>query len=660
MISYIQVLDVFKTFAQGHLQIQKFDFEFREQMPNLATVDEAYPMLFIVPVGGSTLENVREFDIDVYCVDRYQTNRSNVNYVISDTDLILGDLTIWLEEGQDDIEVVRTYTTTPINNDLLDNVGGHVMRMRVQVDRIALCEIPFDGEAPAPPTCPSAIVRNSNGTWSDIVPSGGTYIVPDTPVTVTDQDGNPLGGDSVPSVTGGNIEVTIAPIGDGEAVLKDTDGNVLSTTPVPPETTVDIVAPDATVEINGVNEGSFTAGSAIDLQLTDGTNPVTPVSVGRVGNTVTMQVPGASTGWVRNPDWLPLPEITAADNRFVGLFLVFEGGYNELTVQATSGAANIDWGDGTSVVSNFTVQSKVYDYSSIVSQISQYYDGRNYKQVIVDITYTGIGTLSLLDISRNTTTNNNGTINFVDISVSLPAGLFVCSASRKCRILERLFIYNWTNTAPYTNELIALRKLYVRDWSTVTSGLNAFRYVGNIEPFNFVANSLTNIIGFYSESEIVEFGDITANLVTSFTSVFSNTKVRKIGNTTLNSATSVAFIGSMYMRNAGVFYLPSVTNISNFASGCSSLKNVEIHDCSLVTTTTNAFSNCLSLERVILNGITVGFSIAQGNLTAQALNDLFNSLGTASGSQTIIITGNPGAATCDTTIATAKGFTVTT
>jgi hypothetical protein len=249
MISYIQVLDVFKTFAQGHLQIQKFDFEFREQMPNLATVDEAYPMLFVVPVGGSTLENVREFDIDVYCVDRYQKDRSNVNYVISDTDLILGDLTRWLEEGQDDIEVVRTYTTTPINNDLLDYVGGHVMRMRVQVDRIALCEIPFDGEAPVPPTCPSAIVRNSDGTWSDIVASGGTYIVPDTPVTVTDQDGNPLGGDSVPSVTGGNIEVTIAPSGDGEAVLLDTDGNVLSTTPVPPETTVNIVAPDAIAEL---------------------------------------------------------------------------------------------------------------------------------------------------------------------------------------------------------------------------------------------------------------------------------------------------------------------------------------------------------------------------------------------------------------------------
>jgi hypothetical protein len=196
--------------------------------------------------------------------------------VISDTDLILGDLTRWLEEGQDDIEVVRTYTTTPINNDLLDYVGGHVMRMRVQVDRIALCEIPFDGEQPTPPSCPSAIVRNSDGSWSEIVASGGLLVIPDTPVTVTDQVGNELGSGDVPSVTGGNIEVTIAPSGDGEAVLKDTDGNVLSTTPVPPETTVDIAAPDADYQIRKSNnamlyQGTILSGGALVQNIQDST-----------------------------------------------------------------------------------------------------------------------------------------------------------------------------------------------------------------------------------------------------------------------------------------------------------------------------------------------------------------------------------------------------
>jgi hypothetical protein len=51
--------------------------------------------------------------------------------------------------------------------------------------------------------------------------------------------------------------------------------------------------PDVDLEINGVNEGSFAAGSTIELNLTDGVNPVTPDSVTVVGNVVTAQVPAA-------------------------------------------------------------------------------------------------------------------------------------------------------------------------------------------------------------------------------------------------------------------------------------------------------------------------------------------------------------------------------
>jgi hypothetical protein len=72
--------------------------------------------------------------------------------------------------------------------------------------------------------------------------------------------------------------------------LVDTDGNVLFTGSIPSGDTADIVAPDTDLEINGTPEGSFTAGSTIDLQLTDGVNPVTPDSVSVVGNTVTVEV----------------------------------------------------------------------------------------------------------------------------------------------------------------------------------------------------------------------------------------------------------------------------------------------------------------------------------------------------------------------------------
>ena len=51
------------------------------------------------------------------------------------------------------------------------------------------------------------------------------------------------------------------------------------------------------------------------------------------------------------------------------------------------------------------------------------------------------------------------------------------------------------------------------------------------------------------------------------------------------------------------------------------------------------------------------FSVANAKMSASALNEMFSILPTVTG-QTVTITGNYGASTCDTTIATAKGWTV--
>lgn len=248
MISFIQVIDVLRTFAQGHFQIQKFDFEFREQMPNLATVNEAYPMLYVVPVGTSNIQFGKEFELDIYCVDRYKKDRSNVGYVISDTELILSDLSVYLENQT---AFDSSYgNTTPINNDLLDYVGGHVMRIRVTVEKQALCEIPFDGDQPTPPTCPSALVRNSDGTWSEIVPSGATYVLPDTPVTVLDSNGGILFTTDVVSITGGNVTAPDATyLVEYENGTPIESGSILSGGSVTVQVPDPIVCEDATAEL---------------------------------------------------------------------------------------------------------------------------------------------------------------------------------------------------------------------------------------------------------------------------------------------------------------------------------------------------------------------------------------------------------------------------
>jgi hypothetical protein len=188
-----------------------------------------------------------------------------------------------------------------------DLVAGAAMIVNVRIKSVAdLCAIPatdYDFEVqPTPlPDCADVTVVNSNGEYSVQVTSGGLLTLPDTPVTVTDQNGNELAAEDVPSVTGGNIEVTIPepepcaaatyqltldgepleggsgsiPSGenanipidefvpeceDATAVLIDTatpTPNTISTTPIASGASANITAPDGTVTVN--RDGVFFA-----------------------------------------------------------------------------------------------------------------------------------------------------------------------------------------------------------------------------------------------------------------------------------------------------------------------------------------------------------------------------------------------------------------
>ena len=330
MISYLQAVNVIKTFADDHLQINRFDFEFKEQMQNLATLNEAYPFLYVVPLASDTITNVNEFEVEIYCVDRLQKDRTNVNYVVSDTNQILNDLVLWLEEGQDDIEIVGTATQTPINNDLLDYVGGWVLRVRLQVEKIGLCEIPLGGEMPPPPTCENATFQNSDESFVTTIASGDTYTSDDIRVYVYDQNTNLLATVDSPSNINVNavVEVTnkieanvinsldeivntavvttdnpnisapdahlrikksggtdiveidlpsgsdeVQIISDSVITLKDSSGTTISTTNVQATETANITAPDGLININGSSVGSVKSNGIRNLFVKlNGTN----------------------------------------------------------------------------------------------------------------------------------------------------------------------------------------------------------------------------------------------------------------------------------------------------------------------------------------------------------------------------------------------------
>jgi hypothetical protein len=724
MISYLQAVNVIKSFADDHLQINRFDFEFKEQMQNLATLNEAYPFLYVVPLASDTITNVNEFEVEIYCVDRLQKDRTNVNYVVSDTNQILNDLVLWLEEGQDDIEIVGTATQTPINNDLLDYVGGWVLRVRLQVEKIGLCEIPLGGEMPPPPTCENATFQNSDESFVTTIASGDTYTSEDVNIRVFDQNGNNLSEDKYPSnipvditvevtnevyaeainslnevvttavltptnnqilapdahlrikksggtdiveidLPSGSDEVQI--ISDSVITLKDSASTTISTTNVQATETANITAPDGLININGSSVGNVKSNGTRNLFVKlNGTNSGTYDGVDTINVTST-------DAWTRNPDWLPLDTVGNGTQNFSGLFAVYETQKNVCTIQITTGTRIINWGDGTtqSALSN-TLYTKVYDYATISSPILTDDFGFNYKMVVVNIPMTS-ATIFYLD--RNTTAtliNNARSLNWLDMALDCSTlTALVMSEQAIHNKLQRLLVYNVGTTlsgAAYFQQLTRLRVLkfpFEKLQNTIQTFTN---FLGDVRdesnnPINITLSANTiGLNSMFGNALVTKLGNISAPTSTNAISMFSsNSLLRQIGNISLPLSTS---LDSMFFN---CFNLESVvnltissscTNISAIGANSRKCKGFIISNCSGINNTNNAFLGMESMETLILTGLRRGFTIDDCNMSATAIDALFTSLGNAVGSQTINVRRNPGSATCTTSIATSKGFTV--
>jgi hypothetical protein len=182
MTSYISLLSKIEAFCIAHLQIKKYGGEFREQMPNFATKDEKYPVVFVTPTSDTEALNTNQFTVDIYCVDLIQADRANLNSIISDCQLILKDMYVYYTNDNDvEIDVVGTASMTPLNNQDLDYVAGWVMSITFEVASYGDCAIPMNPINPNPPiVCADATVTNSDSTYLDTVASGGTLVLPDT------------------------------------------------------------------------------------------------------------------------------------------------------------------------------------------------------------------------------------------------------------------------------------------------------------------------------------------------------------------------------------------------------------------------------------------------------------------------------------------------
>ena len=344
--------------------------------------------------------------------------------------------------------------------------------------------------------------------------------------------------------------------------------------------------------------------------------------------------------WQRPTDWLPIPTVGANEEVFYGLHAVWDTTVNPVVLLCT-GNYTVDWGDGT--ITNHASNTKAeknYVYSAVTSVVCT----RGYKMAMIKVTPQAGQTITNLSL-RQTHTNYN---------YVLESGF-----------LEIVSNFSNIGFSGFVSSSILANRIEHITLKSANSSINIDYSFYNLKSLSkLVIKSLTNLnySAFINSLPSLKELDIDKTQIQTLTICHIN----NVPNIDLSYLTmpNITNGGSLYFNNGlpikGFINIPNptLTNISFMFRDCV-VVTLPSYNLINVTSADNLFFNTSRcVKRSLLYNIKVTHSYANQLLDTTALNEIFTNLGTANAGASITITGNPGAATCNQSIATAKGWTV--
>jgi hypothetical protein len=404
-----------------------------------------------------------------------------------------------------------------------------------------------------------------------------------------------------------------------------------------------------------------------------------------------------TTAWVRNVDW-PVNPIPAAEG-FSGLYAVYDNASNFVALSA-AGDFTVNWGDGTG---NTNVSSGVQAETNIVyANVSGNPVGTSSAVACtftdsgdtVNLTAHGWQNGQVVNFAAITSTTGistftkyyivNRAADTFQVSTTIGGGAVALTTDGSGTVFVPLYkvavITAVGNGGTLTN--INLQKIHSQSGLSVHSAPWLDIAINGVNLTTLSISALSLTIGIYdlevfqlTGGAIADFSYMFNNCYslvsapllntasgTNFSSMFSAC-ISLVSAPLLNTASGTDFT-SMFSNCRSLVSVPllntaSGTNFSGMFSACYSLVSVPLLNTASGTNFTSMFNSCASLARGALSGTTRAISYSGCKLSAAELNEIYTNLGTASGAQTITVTGNYGTASDNPTIATAKGWTVT-
>jgi hypothetical protein len=187
-----QLMRELQEIATAHRQIREY---FQGDYLDAVSRDAAqYPLMVATLQPGSLGDGFVQVNIIITIADKYNLQEyRQINEIHSDCLSICNDIKITMQQYRwtEFSDINFTLSTDPFIQRSQDMTAGWSMNVSLNVfDDGNWCDLPMDdydfenGNPPISGDCLPALVENSDGSFSQSIPSGDTYILPDTTYNV--------------------------------------------------------------------------------------------------------------------------------------------------------------------------------------------------------------------------------------------------------------------------------------------------------------------------------------------------------------------------------------------------------------------------------------------------------------------------------------------
>ncbi len=353
----------------------------------------------------------------------------------------------------------------------------------------------------------------------------------------------------------------------------------------------------------------------------------------------------SGAGWSRPTDWLTMPTLIDGEQKIAMLVAVYEHDSNFSAFTVSGGNYTVDWGDGNAAQNiNDGVQAEQnlswadYDPSTLTSG--------GYRQALVTITAQSGQTLTLAELSQQ---HSGAASSYYSQTLEVVAagsgfGQITFSGEARCSIMEK---FEFVGTCNITS----MFQMFYYCYSLKTIPLFDTSSVTDMQQMLHNCCSLQSIPLFD-----------TSSVTSMYQMLYGCYSLKTIPLFDTSSVTDMYRMlhGCYSLKTIPLFDTSSVTDMYRMLYGCYSLQSIPLFDTSSVTDMQQMLVACISLGRGAMAGTAVDVSYANCKLSAGEINSIFSNLASGVTSKTVTVSGNWGAATCDPSIATAKGWTVVT